>query len=1374
MNQFMKSKRFFSTTRGGVLSTALILLFSSFLTQLAAQVSVSITNKVDPTCSGYTDGSATAAATGGTAPYAYKWSNNVSGSTLAGVGGGTYSVTATDAAGRTGTTSVTITSPAPITAAISFANVCSGGSVTAAASGGTGPYTYNWGGGRTGATQAGIAGGSYSLTVTDSKGCSTVKFVSVPAAFTVSLRVGALQCFGDCDAAIDAITAGGTGPFTYRWNTGATTQSTVGLPSGTYSVTVTDANGCTGNASGTVSNPPQIVISTNVTAPACGGGATGSATVSATGGRPPFTYKWSNGQTGTTATGLSVGDYFVTVMDAGGCNRNAKVTVASNAGFTIGINSTNATCGASNGSATATVTSGGRAPFTYKWNTGASTNAITGIGAGTYTVTVTDANGCVNTANTTVNAAGNLTVNVTGTNAACGIANGTATATPTSGAAPFTYKWNTGASTQSLTLLGAGTYTVTVTDASGCTAIGSTTITTGSSIAVTIDPRNVTCNGQTNGQATAMVSGGSTPYTYRWSNGGNVAVIANIGAGTYTVTVTDATGCSGTQTVTITQPSAISITPSVTAASCGGSNGSVSVNVSGGSAPYSYLWSNGGRTSAISGLAAGSYTLTVTDASGCTATATATVTGSTGNITLSTGSTNVSCNGGNNGSASVTATGVSGALTYTWSNGGNTATISNLTAGTYTVTVSSGGCSATSSVTITQPTAIAISISLTNPTCGSNNGSLTASASGGSPQYSYKWSNGATTASISGLAAGTYTVTVTDANNCSKMTSQAIVAPNGPIATATSTSTVCNGNSNGTATVSATGGTAPYTYKWVGNLTSATITGLAAGSYAVTVTDATGCSSTTTATVSQPDPIVITTTVKNPTCNTIGSITTNTVGGNGLYTYTWSNGETTPNLTNVGGGTYSVFVTDVKGCSQLKSGIVVVGSTYNLSCLLRITQQMTGNNTNDAKAQMEAYGGQAPYSYKWSTGATTQTVSGLSAGTYTATVTDALGCTSTCSMTVLNNLCNNVTNPGSIGTSQTFCQLSELQPLTEITPASGGNTADAIQYLWMYSYTETTFDRNTWSILQVTTKDLSLASMPAIIVPTSIVRCVRRANCADYIESNVVRLVPKAFAVITGVSRGSVCLNQDVSFTATENVVGATYNWSFPGTNIPNSSSRIATVRFNSLGQKTVTLTVSANGCTATATMTVNVTSCTGIFGGFVGFNANPVNQREVMLDWATSDEQVGSRYLVEKSIDGVNFTTIGEINSQNGSNNLYRFADKEPKMGRSFYRIHQVMMDNTDVKTTEAKKVVVGQNQGVLTYPNPARSSVFVEVLDADNAQGVIEVYNHVGSLIQSQRFESNQMRYQINTENLPTGTYIVKIRNANGDVRSVKINKL
>ncbi len=1367
----IESKRFFTMKNRHFASATVLFVLASFLTHLSAQVSVTIT-KIDPTCSGYTDGTATATATGGTAPYTYRWSNNVVGSSIYGLGSGTFSVAATDAAGRTGTASVTFNSPAPITASVSFANLCAGGSVTATATGGTSPYTYNWGGGRTGATQAGIAGGSYNLTVTDAKGCSSVKFVSVPAAFSASMRVGTLQCFGDCDAAIDALTSGGTAPYTYRWNTGATTQAIVGLPSGTYSVTVTDANGCTSSATGTVVNPPQIIITTNVNAPACGGGATGSATVSATGGRAPFTYKWSNGQTTTTATGLNVGDYFVTVTDAGGCNRTAKVTVPSNAGFTIDIAKTNATCAGSNGTATASVTSGGRAPFTYKWSTGATTAGITGLGAGTYTVTVTDANGCVNTASTTVNAVGTLTVTVSSTNAACGIANGTATATPAAGTAPYTYKWSTGATTAGLTLLGAGTYTVTVMDAGGCTAIGSTTVTSTNSFDVAIDAKNVSCFGGTDGQLSAMVSGGSAPYTYTWSNGGNVAVIANIAAGTYTITVKDAAGCTATKTVTVTQPAAINIATTVSGASCGASNGSVTTVTTGGNGGYTYLWSNGASTPNISNLAAGTYTLTVTDSKGCKANATATVT-SSGSISLSVGSTNSTCFGGNNGTASASVTGGSGTTTYAWSNGATTANISNLAPGTYTVTATNGGCSATSSVNITQPTVIAIAISLTNPTCGSNNGALTASASGGTPQYSYKWSNGATTASISGLASGTYSVTVTDANGCSKTTSQAITAPNAPVIAFTQTPITCGGGSTGAIQATVTGGTAPYSYSWSNGATTASITGLAAGTYTLTVRDASGCSATGSSTLSPGGSITLSFASTNATCQPTGSATVTASGGVAPYTYLWSNQVTTNTNPNIFGGLYTVQVRDAAGCTTAGQVTVTAINSPNLRCDITITKQMSGLNTNDAEANVVASLGKAPYTYLWSTGATTQTVTGLAVGSYSVIVTDANGCRSSCIVNIPNNFCNNVTNAGTIGSNQTICATTELRAITELTPASGGSDVDPIQYLWMYDYSNDTFNPLTWtSIAGATGKDLPVSLMPPMTGTTYFVRCVRRGTCI-YKETNVITISFRATANI--LLPRTFCVGQDVTYTAEDNGASAIYQWTFTGANLGQTLNRVQTVRYAAAGTYQVTLQVSLFGCVKKQTINVTVTNCQAAFGGFNVFTANPVKQKEVALEWGTTNEIVQSTYIVEKSKDGITFDKIAEVASQNQTVNLYKFSDVEPKMGRSFYRVRQVALDGTNVNATESKKVMMANGQPVVTYPNPAQGgSMFVEVLDADNAEGTIQIFNNVGTLVYAQSFKKDQLRYEINTDNLATGTYILKIHRTDGTVQSTKITKM
>jgi hypothetical protein len=1489
------------------------------MTGVSAQLSVSVA-KTDPSCADYTNGSAVATATGGTGPYTYRWSNGATGNALSGLGGGTYSVTATAANGATATASATLVTPTALSASFSFASICTGGAVTITATGGTGPYTYNWGGGRVGATQNGLSAGGYNVTVTDSRGCAINRFVNVPAPFTAGMRVGELVCFGDCDAAIDALPQGGTGPYTYRWNTGATTAAIIGIPSGTYSVTITDANGCTSSSTGTVANPPSVTLTTTTVAPGCGAGGSsnGSATVSATGGRPPFSYRWSNGQTGTTATGLSVGTYFVTATDSKGCNKTASVTLTSSAGFTLNATSTNASCGSSNGSATASVT-GGTAPFRYTWSTGATTQTISNLGAGSYTVTVSDASGCSSVATATVNAVGNLNITLTSTNAACGIANGSVTATPTSGTAPFRYLWSNGATTQTIGTLGAGTYTVTVTDASGCTATGSRTVTQTTSFDVNLDARNVACNGGTDGQISAMVVGGSAPYTYRWSNGSAIAVVANLGAGTYTVTVTDASGCTAIKSATITQPSTLTATASSTASSCGATNGSATVTAGGGTAPYTYAWTNGGTTATISNLGAGTYTVSVTDSRGCRATTSVTISSST-NLDATANITNVRCNGANNGGITLTVTGATGAITYSWSNGATTATVANLVAGTYSVTINdSRNCSVVKQYTVTQPGAFTTSVSGSMTSCGASNGSLTATTSGGTAPFTYRWSNGATTATISGLAAGTYSVTTTDANSCTSSGSMTITTSTQITVTTSATAARCNGGSTGSATATVTGGSAPYTYRWSNGGTTATISNVAAATYSVTVTDAVGCTSVQIATVTQPTAIslfvdavdatctngtgritntvsggtapysyawntgattlsltslsggtytltvtdasgctrvstttitffapptvnltptnvacngantgavaavvtggtapfsyawsnnatsasisgltagaytvtvtdakgctairsvtltqaaaiLITPTVVSATCLPVGSITVVATGGSGTYTYLWSNGATTATISNLAGGNYTVTVTDGSGCRN-SSTVNVPTVTSNLTSTIALTKAVSYNGASDGEATVTPVNGRGPYTYRWSNGSTLATATGLKAGTYTVTITDANGCTTTNSITIGQPTCSALTNGGTIGGTQIYCNTNELTGIFEATPATGGS--GALEYLWMYSDFTADFSVGGWNtIVGATGPDLPANLLPNMVRKTNFIRCVRRAGCGDYAEGNVVSKTP---TVSTGyTAERSPCVNRPSTFTAEDNGAGATYIWTFTGANQTSVLNRVATVNFTSTGVKTVTLTVSKNGCVVTRTFTVDVVSCFADFGNIFAFSVSTTGSNGVKLNWATTDEKQASKYMIEKSVDNVNFSLIGTVASQNLPNNLYNFSDPQPKQGRAFYRIHQMTMQNADVNMSKTERVVVAeQGQSLVSYPNPAGANLFVEVVDIDNTEGVIEIYSEAGALVKTQKFTANQVRYEVDTHNLGTGNYFVKVRRADGTVTTTKFSK-
>lgn len=365
---------------------------------------------------------------------------------------------------------------------------------------------------------------------------------------------------------------------------------------------------------------------------------------------------------------------------------------------------------------------------------------------------------------------------------------------------------------------------------------------------------NVLCNGDNNGSATVVASGGNGNYTYTWQPGSLAgATQTGLSPGTYTVDAEDSDACAGSITVTITEPLNITLTPTITNSDCGFPNGEVEIQVTGGTSPYTFLWSTGGTTPSTGLVLAGAYSVTVTDANGCTVSGNFAVSSTDGpDITLVT-SEDASCFGLTDGSATVTATGGSGGYTYTWQPGNLTGPTQNsLGGGVYTVTVvDSDGCPSSLVVTINQPNQIQLDLGATPSSCTVDDGSISVSASGGSGIFTYLWSNGATTNNVSNIGAGNYTVTVTDGSGCQVQGSVNVSSINGPVLSLNSvTDETCLGSADGSATVAASAGTPGYTYAWspTGGV-NATATGLTAGTYNITVTDAAGCIAVETVTI---------------------------------------------------------------------------------------------------------------------------------------------------------------------------------------------------------------------------------------------------------------------------------------------------------------------------------------------------------------------------------------------------------------------------------------------------------------------------------------------------------------------------------------------
>lgn len=646
----------------------------------------------------------------------------------------------------------------------------SDGSATASASGGVTPYSYSWSNGATGATASGLAAGTYTVTVTDgnSDQATATVTISEPVVLSYVSDQTNVTCNGANDGSAFALAGGGTAPYSYLWSNGETSFSAVSLTPGTHSVTITDANGCTIGTSFTITEPSALSASANSSDASCNGGSNGSVSVSANGGTAPYSYSWSNGATSASVSGLSAGTYSVTVTDANGCTASAWIIVGQPSAISLSTSTVDASCGSATDGSVDLSVSGGTSPYSYAWSTGASTQDLASVSAGSYSVTITDANGCTASAGATVGENSTLASSASATDVSCnGGSDGSTTASASGGSAPYTYSWSNGGTTASLSGLAAGTYSVTVTDAAGCTSSSSATVGTPSALSANATGSNISCNGAADGSASVSVSGGTTPYSYSWSNGGSGSSVSGLSAGTYSVTVTDANGCTATASASVSEPSALSASASASDALCNGGNGSVSLSVSGGSTPYSYSWSNGSTAANLSSVGAGTYSVTVTDASGCTGTASASVSQPSA-LSASASSTDVTCNGGNDGSAFGSASGGTSPYSYSWSNGASGTSVSSLSTGSYTFAVTdANGCTATASVSVGEPSALSLSVSGVDATCETADGSASASVSGGTPPYSYSWSNGGSSSSISGLAVGTYSVTVTDANGCS-------------------------------------------------------------------------------------------------------------------------------------------------------------------------------------------------------------------------------------------------------------------------------------------------------------------------------------------------------------------------------------------------------------------------------------------------------------------------------------------------------------------------------------------------------------------------------------------------------------------------------
>jgi hypothetical protein len=793
------------------------------------------------------------------------------------------------------------------------------GKITAIPIGGTLPYTFKWSNGGTNAEIINLLAGSYSVTVTDALNRSATGTYILTEPPKLSVKMERIVCGNP--TTVKAVVTGGVGPYTYAWDTGSTFDTTIVNEENKYCVSVTDSRLC-----GNITCEPIIltpmVVAIDAKNISCNSYQDGQLVVSAGGGLQPYTYKWSNGQTTKDIRNLASGIYTVTVTEKGGCAISTRATVAEPLRLTIPLSITQPSCSGENTGRIVAQPTGGNAPYRFSWSTGSSSSSLNFLAAGSYSLTVVDAKGC--NVMITTNLVSQSAINLFTTSKAetcLGMGDGELRVSPVGGVAPYRFKWNSGESDSLIKLKVTGNYVVTVTDAIGCAkAVNVLMTAAASSLIIDVKNSGIGCNGTSNGSLQLNIKGGQAPFRIQWNTGATTPDIANLKAGTYVATVTDAIGCKKIVQETMLQSSAILLDISGDDQICGNAtNARLRTTVTGGVLPYTYRWSNGRTGPNPDNMGAGMHYLTLTDANKCSIVDSFFI-AKLPVPAVSLVGNKIVCNNGK-GALSAVVTGSPGPYLYAWSNGQTGAAVGNLSTGYYSLTVEDANrCASIEYFQIEVVDSLKPNLTIQPPRCkGELNGVIAVNQIiGGISPYTYNWNNGSTLASRENLGSGIYSLTVTDKKGC-------IYSRNFPLFEADSalsvnpqiTDVLCGVQGTGGVSLQVKGGIAPYQHRWSDGSLTANRLNLRSGLYIITVTDAYGCPVTRNISINDPgNPVcnlAVTKPVTYPSLNN-GEAQVAPSGGIAPYTVLWSNGQVGYKAVNLENKSYEITLTDAKGC----------------------------------------------------------------------------------------------------------------------------------------------------------------------------------------------------------------------------------------------------------------------------------------------------------------------------------------------------------------------------------------------------------------------------------------------------------------------------
>lgn len=1325
-------------------------------------ISITVESITDVLCFGDNTGDIDISVTGGTPfgsgpPYIYAWSSvgGYSGSTedISGLAADSYSVTVTDANGCTANQGgIDVTEPTQLNPTLDGTTdaTCNGyndGTASMTPGGGVGPYTYSWDGQFTGLISTdedpvNLVADTYDFTLFDSNGCSRtlVSFATIgepdPLNITVVATTDA-SCNGFSDGSADITPSGGTLPYTFLW-TGSTSgySSTetdpTAMPADDFSVTITDDNSCSRLFTDllTIGEPDPINVVLNGTTDAtCFGGADGSADIAVSGGTPVYSFSWTGDVTGHSSTledpnDLVMDTYDLIVTDNNGCieTYNNLATIDEPADITVNVdNITHVDCSGESTGAIDITPGGGTSPYTFAW-TGpggysSSSRNISGLATGDYSVTITDSQGCIKvfTNVATVNTNDPIDAIFTITPVTCnGGSDGAINATVSGGTPVYTYSWSGpggfSASTEDISGRIAGSYQLTVTDALGCVEVlPSQAISEPPAIGASASVTDIDCFGSVNGSIDLTPSGGVPPYTFAWTGPGGPAGttedISGLGAGSYSVTVSDANGCSTlfTDIASVSEPPEIQTSHIKTDISCNGlTDGAIDLTVTGGTPPLSVVWTGpGGFNSTsedISGLAAGSYSVTVTDGNGCVVNFPALVDiiepGAIAATWIS--QVDILCNGDLTGSIEIDVTGGTAPLVFDWTNSSGTTVSTDedptgLAAGTYSLSISdAGGCVADypDLATLTEPPVLSASLAGVDIQCyGDGNGTITVTASGGTPGYEYSRTGDFDPSYqpgnvFSGLGPGLYTIWTRDASRCTTSDTITINEPEEiqVLGETKSGQNLCHGDSSATITIdNVIGGVLPYQYSINGGTdysASNAFSNLPAGNYQTVVRDATGCEATGNLNViTHPTSLQIDSYFQEDitTCYDAaeGRIVISGTGGTGIKSYILNDTLTilSGDFQNLPAGPHKVTIEDQNGCT-LDTMVVILATPEIVVDNILITHitGCAGDGTGEVTISGSGGSGSIEYAIDGGGYQPAGTFTGLLAGNHTLTLKDDNDCT-----------------------RDTVITINEPAPITiiseQVTPITCATASDGMIELVVTGGTAPlSFTLNPGSETNGTGQFGGLA-------PDTYIISVDDAQGCGPVDSNPVTLVsPPALLVDSVVDENIACFGASdgtISIYASGGVPPYQYS-------VDNQANWASDSVITGLGPGTYDVFIrDANLCVVpggsftmsdppelTLSVTTNdVTTCAGDSAGSIEATGG------------------GGTGLLEYSVDGINFQASGNfMNLPGGTYTVYL----QDETGCSLTEPAEIQEPEPVTATIEKTDATFG-NLGSITISDPA-----------------------------------------------------------------------